>query len=73
MRALLDELALHVPLTPVEHDSAPDGSNLEKAVRLSVDIEGELDARLVQLCCPQLNQALQVGFSLLLRGLLSKC
>ena len=55
LRAALDELAQHVPLS-----AAPDGvtlqdAALEEAVRLSMAIEGELDARFVQLCCPQLT------------------
>lgn len=59
MRAALDEMALHVPLS-----AGPDGATLqdaalEEAVLLSIAIEGELDARFVQLCCPRLS-ALQV-------------
>lgn len=60
MRAALDELAQHVPLMSAG-DSAAMGEAAEgEAVRLSIAVEGELDQRFVQLCCPQLNQALQV-------------
>ena len=60
MRALLDELALHVPLTPAEGQVAADSAAADEAAQRSTAIEGELDARFVQLCCPQLGQALQV-------------
>ena len=60
MRALLDELALHVPLTPAEGQLAADSAAADEAAQRSTAVEGELDARFVQLCCPQLGQALQV-------------
>ena len=63
MRAVLDELAQHVP-----HNAPQDGASLhdaalDKAVLSSVAIEGELDARFLQMCCLQLSTALQVGLS----------
>ena len=60
LRAALDELALHVPLTSAQDDVTPHHAALEEAVLLSTAVEGELDARFVQLCCPQLNSTLQV-------------
>ena len=69
MRALLDELALHVPLTPAEGQVAADSAAAEEAAQRSTAIEGELDARFVQLCCPQLGQALQVHANAVLRSM----
>ena len=60
MRAMLDELALHVPLSVARDGMPSHDAALEEAVLSSVAIEGELDARFVQLCCPQLTTALQV-------------
>ena len=60
MRAALDELAQHVLLISAGVSAAMDEAAVGEAVRLSIAVEGELDQRFVQLCCPQLNQALQV-------------
>ena len=59
MRAALDELAQHVPLSAAPDGVALQDAALKEAVLSSIAIEGELDARFVQLCCPQLS-ALQV-------------
>ena len=61
VRAVLDEMALHVPLSSAQDDSALHHAALEEALLSSTAIEGELDARFVQLCCPQLTTALQVS------------
>lgn len=60
MRAVLDELAQHVPLSPAQDDVTLRKAQSEELALASIAIEGELDARFVQLCCPQLTTALQV-------------
>ena len=69
MRALLDELALHVPLKPAEGHVAADSAAADEAAQRSTAVGRELDARFVQLCCPQLGQALQVHADTVLRSM----
>ena len=60
MRAVLDELAQHVPLSSAQDDMTSREAQSEELTLSSIAVEGELDARFVQLCCPQLTSALQV-------------
>ncbi len=67
MRAALDELAQHVPLSSAQDGITSSEARSEELALSSIAFEGELDARFVQLCCPQLTTALQVHQHLCLK------